>query len=207
MVGGLLVTLSLAGASLAIALVEGILLGVIASEVSFFERIVRGGFWVTSSLPLIIALYWAHYPLQEALAVVWSPFWVAVAVLSQIATFFIGNSVLHAISSLPRQLVELAVSASLSKATAIRRIYTPIIWSRVLPDFLSASLWILHGTLFASLISVPESFRVAQQINSVVHAPIPVYTALAGIFASVSLPIFALTEFLRRRLSQEGMLY
>jgi len=80
-----------------------------------------------------------------------------------------------------------------------RFIELPLVSRQVLPSILAAQVLILQSTLFASLISVEELFRVAQRINSQVYRPIQIYTALAGFFLIVCLPLYLLAYILRRR--------
>jgi ABC-type amino acid transport system permease subunit len=62
---------------------------------------------------------------------------------------------------------------------------------------------ILQATLFASLISVDEIFRVAQRINAIVYRPIEIYTALAGFFLLICLPLNGLAYFLEARFTRD----
>jgi ABC-type amino acid transport system permease subunit len=57
----------------------------------------------------------------------------------------------------------------------------------------------LQATIFASLISVGEIFRVAQRINSEVYRPVEIYTALALFFLAVCLPLHGLAQYLKKR--------
>ena len=63
----------------------------------------------------------------------------------------------------------------------------PIVLRQMIPGLLMIQVTMLQSTLFASLISVDEIFRVAQRINAVVYRPIEVYTAL-GLVLSRDLP-------------------
>jgi len=47
----------------------------------------------------------------------------------------------------------------------------------------------LHATLFTSMISVEELFRVAQRINAQIYKPIEIYTALGVFFLAICLPV------------------
>ena len=47
----------------------------------------------------------------------------------------------------------------------------------------------LQATLFASLISVDEIFRVAQRINATIYRPIEIYTCLGMFFLLICLPL------------------
>ena len=61
----------------------------------------------------------------------------------------------------------------------------------------------LQATLFASLISVDEIFRVAQRINAVEYKPVEVYTALALFFLLVCLPLNGVALLLRHRFGHD----
>jgi polar amino acid transport system permease protein len=61
----------------------------------------------------------------------------------------------------------------------------------------------LHATLFASLISVEEIFRVSQRINSTIYRPVEIYTALALFFLMVCLPINLLAAYLKKRYTRD----
>jgi ABC-type amino acid transport system permease subunit len=61
----------------------------------------------------------------------------------------------------------------------------------------------LQATLFASLISVDEIFRVAQRINARVYRPIEVYTALGVFFLAICLPMNGIALWLRRKYTRD----
>ncbi len=79
-------------------------------------------------------------------------------------------------------------------------IQLPIILRQTLPGLLMIQVAMLHATLFASLISVNEIFRVAQQINSIVYKPVEIYTALGILFLAICLPMNGLALWLRKQL-------
>ena len=60
----------------------------------------------------------------------------------------------------------------------------------------------LHTTLFASLISVEEIFRVAQRINAQIYKPVEIYTALGIFFLAISLPLNGLALWLPERFTR-----
>jgi ABC-type amino acid transport system permease subunit len=57
----------------------------------------------------------------------------------------------------------------------------------------------LQLTLFASLISVEEIFRVAQRINATIYQPVEIYTALAIFFLIICLPLNGLAIYLKKK--------
>ncbi len=61
----------------------------------------------------------------------------------------------------------------------------------------------LQATLFASLISVDEIFRAAQNINARIYRPIEIYTSLGLLFLLICGPIHGAAIFLRRRYGRQ----
>ena len=61
----------------------------------------------------------------------------------------------------------------------------------------------LQCSLFASLISVDEIFRVAQRINATIYRPVEIYSALALLFLAVCLPLNGLALWLRMRFTRD----
>jgi ABC-type amino acid transport system permease subunit len=62
----------------------------------------------------------------------------------------------------------------------------------------------LHTTLFASLISVEEIFRVAQRINAQIYRPVEIYTALGVFFLLVCLPVTGFAFWLKRKYTRDS---
>jgi polar amino acid transport system permease protein len=155
--------------------------------------------FVLSGVPIIVFLFWLHYPFQYLLGVTIKPFYTATAALSIVNTFLVADLIRTAILEFPDQYVMAAKVCGLSHQETVLRIQLPIISRQVIPNLLFVQIGMLQATLFASLISVEEVFRVAQQINSEVYRPVEIYTALALFFLAVCLPLHGLAQFLRAR--------
>jgi polar amino acid transport system permease protein len=201
---GLTVTLQLAGITWAIGLSVGSIVGAAAY---FHPRAVgwplRGCALFLSGVPFLVMLYWAHYPLQVLLGVVIVPFVTAAALLSLINTVLVAEIWRAALNDFPREYVVAARVSGLTQLEAIRFIQFPILLKATLPMLLATQVAMLQLTLFASLISVEELFRVAQRINSEIQQPILIYTALAAFFLVLTLPIYAAALVLRRRYTRD----
>jgi ABC-type amino acid transport system permease subunit len=83
------------------------------------------------------------------------------------------------------------------------RIQLPLILRQVIPALLPLQVVMLHTTLFASLISVEEIFRVAQRINAQIYRPVEIYTALGIFFLGVCLPVNGVALWLKRRFTRD----
>ncbi len=204
LLAGLKVTLRLCLIVWGAGLAGGAALGVLAAR---FRRAVGWPVWGFSfflgGIPLLVLLFWLHYPLQSLLGIVIDPFWTASFALSLVNVFLVCDIVRHAVADFPRQYVTAALVCGMSRGDALRHVEAPLVFRRVLPSLLAAQVTMLQCSLFASLISVDEIFRVAQRINATIYRPVEIYTALALLFLAVCLPLNGLALWLRHRFTRD----
>ena len=158
--------------------------------------------FVLSGIPIIVFLFWLHYPLQYMLGVVIRPFYTAAVALCIVNTLLVADIVRGALLDFPAQYVMAARVCGLSSWNTVLRIQLPIIARQVLPGVLFLQVSMLQATIFASLISVEEVFRVAQRVNTEVYRPVEIYTALALFFLAVCLPLHGLAQFMKVRFTR-----
>lgn len=198
--GGISVTIQLALIVWGVGLSIGTILGILSSKFSRVVGIpVRLCSFILSGIPVLVYLFWAHYPVQVLLGVVIDPFYTAAVVLGTINIFTVSDLISGHLKDFPEQYNIAARVCGLSIRTTILRIQLPIILRQVIPSLLVLQVIMLQTTLFASLISVEEIFRVAQRVNSIEYKPIHIYTALALLFLITCLPVNGLAIWLRRR--------
>lgn len=204
LLAGLSVTLQLALCIWVIGIVFGILLGYLGSkfrvEVGLPSRVMS---FFLSGIPVLVLLFWLHYPLQAVLHVVINPFYTTVFALSLINVFAVADVVRHSLNTFPMQYHLAAKVCGLSRRDTFRKIELPIISRQIIPTLLGIQVGMLQMTLFASLISVEELFRVAQRINSFVYKPVEVYSALAVFFLLICLPLNGLALWLKRKYTRD----
>ena len=144
-------------------------------------------------------LFWLHYPAQSLLGIVVPPFWTAVIAISLINIFTVADIVRPVIQQFPTQYLTAARVYGLSSRSILTQIQLPLILRQITPPLLISQVTMLQATLFASLISVDEIFRVAQQINAEAYRPVQIYTALALFFIFICLPLNAFAFWLQQR--------
>ena len=195
---GLLVTLQLCLVIWGSGIVLGTVLGTAGAR---WSRAVgapsRAISFVLSGIPVLVLLFWLHYPLQSMLNIVVNPFYTASVALSLINIFAVADVIRTVLREFPEQYTIAARVCGLSSAQTIRHIQFPIIFRQVIPSLLSLQVSMLQMSLFASMISVDEIFRVAQRVNALVYRPIQVYSSLAIFFLLVCLPLNGLAIWLR----------
>ncbi|MSU54652.1 MAG: ABC transporter permease subunit [Candidatus Staskawiczbacteria bacterium] len=200
---GLWVTLKLCLVIWLVGLFIGTILGYLSSkyhsEIGVPTRIIA---FILSGIPVLVLLFWLHYPLQAMLEIVIDPFFTTCFALSIVNIFAVSEIVRSALDNFPTQYNLAAKVCGLSKKETFTKIELPIIFRQIIPSLLSLQVTMLQLTIFASLISVEEIFRVGQRINSLIYQPVEIYTAMAIFFLIVCLPMNGLALWLKYKFTR-----
>lgn len=151
-----------------------------------------------AATPALVVLFWLHYPAQQLAGVVIAPFWTASLCLVLLQGFAVYRIAADSISTLPKQYLLAAQVCGLDARTTFWRIEAPILLRNALPRWLDQAVVILHTTLFASLISVDETFRVAQRVNAREYHPVAIYSIVALLFVITAGPLMILSKRMQR---------
>jgi polar amino acid transport system permease protein len=201
---GLLVTFELAAIVWLAGIVFGVFLGSLAARSPvIFGVPTRACSYALSAMPVLVFLFWLHYPAQVLLHVVIDPFVTAAVTLSVLNIFGVADIVRNVLRDFPRQYVAAAQVCGMSPWHTLVRIELPIVLRQTIPPLLTQQVAMLQATLFASLISVNEIFRVAQQINATEYKPVEIYTGLGLLFLGVCLPINATAIILKSKFTRD----
>ncbi len=201
---GLEVTLQLSSIIWGLGLFLGTLLAVAGTKFKYWIGIPSRCFsFLLSGIPILVFLFWLHYPAQSMLNLVINPFYTAALTLTIVNIFAVADIVRSALIDFPQQYLTAAKVTGLTKKQTIFKIQLPLILRTTLPALLMLQVVMLHTTLFASLISVEEIFRVAQRINAQIYRPVEIYTALGLFFLAVSLPINGFALWLRAHFTRD----
>jgi His/Glu/Gln/Arg/opine family amino acid ABC transporter permease subunit len=159
--------------------------------------------FLLSGVPILVFLFWLHYPAQAMMDVVIDPFYTGAFTLSIINIFGVADVVRGALNDFPQQYLIAAKVTGLTREQTILKIQFPLIFREVLPPLLLLQVMMLHTTLFTSLISVEEIFRAAQRINAQIYRPVEIYTALGVFFLMVCLPVNGIALYLKSRYTRD----
>ena len=203
MAAGLRVTLDLCLIIWTSGIVLGTLLGIVGAKWKVVAVPLKIFSIILAAVPALVLLFWMHYPLQTLLGVVINPFITASAALSIINISLVSDLVREALSDFPQQYVWAAQVSGLTDKETVLHLKLPIVLRQTLPGLLNIQIAMLQATLFASLISVDEIFRIAQRINSLVYRPVPIYTLLALFFILVCVPLHGIAYYLRVRFTRD----
>jgi polar amino acid transport system permease protein len=186
---GLSVTLQLYGIIVLSGIVLGLALGVAAAANPALGWVSQAASFFLGAVPTLVFLFWLHYPVQAMFNVVIDPFKTAAFTLSIVNIFAISELVRQSVRDFPQQYLVAGKVCGLKTKDLVLKIQLPLLTRQMLPAFLITQIGMLHATLFASLISVEELFRVAQRINAQIYKPVEIYTALGVFFLIVCLPV------------------
>jgi ABC-type amino acid transport system permease subunit len=201
---GLVVTFELASIVWLAGIVFGVTLGSLAARSPIvFGVPARACSYILSAMPVLVFLFWLHYPLQVLLRVVVDPFVTAAVTLSILNIFGVADIVRNVLRDFPRQYVSAAQVCGMSDWQTLVRIELPIVLRQTIPPLLTQQVAMLQATLFASLISVNEIFRVAQQINASEYKPVEIYTGLGLLFLGFCLPLNAAALILKSKFTRD----
>lgn len=197
---GVTTTLQLAAICWLMGLFGGTLIGHVTDNKTL-KLIVNSFGFLISSIPVLVMLYWFHYPLQASIGFVISPFVTSAAVLGVVNIFMVANTISHARDRVPKEFSECAQIYGVMGVKRFFKIDFPLIIRTSLPSIINIQVSILHMTLFTSLISLDELFRTAQRINSLEYRPIEIFSLVALFYLVLSAPLI----FISRHLSTAYM--
>lgn len=200
---GLAVTLQLCAIIWSAGLVLGGALGLAGARFGLVGWSSRLFSFILGGIPLLVFLFWLHYPAQAMFNLVIDPFYTAAFTFAVVNIFAVADTVRTALADFPQQYMTAAKVTGLTRRQTVFRIQLPLILRSVLPTLLLLQVSMLHITLFASLISVEELFRVAQRINAQIYRPVEIYTALGLFFLAVCLPVNGFAFWLKRRFTRD----
>ena len=197
---GFLTTLKLLGCIILIGIPFGILLGVIGGRYnSEIGKVIKASRFITKVIPVLVFLFWLHYPLQSLLGIVVDPFWTTIIALGIINMIATAHIVTIELELLPKSYSEAGITLGMSKNQVIKYIELPLLIRRTLPQLLLNQASMLEYTLFASLISVPELFRTAQTINAMIYKPVEIYSLLVLFFLAILAPLHLFISWLQKK--------
>lgn len=204
MLAGLWVTLKLSMIIWGFGIVVGSIIGAIgASYRTSVGNVSKVISILLAGIPALVFLFWMHYPFQELLSVVIDPFYTSALTLSVINIFMVADLVRGAIVDFPNQYTDAAKICGINPTDTVLKIQLPILLRQIIPGLLIVQISMFQMTIFASLISVDEIFRVAQRINARIYRPVEIYTMLAIFFIAVCVPLHILAHWLRVRFTRD----
>lgn len=135
---GLAVTLQLSAIVWLSGLVLGGALGMAGARFWPAGLVSRIFSFILGGVPLLVFLFWLHYPAQAMFNVVIDPFYTAAFTFSIVNIFAVADIVRGALADFPQQYLIAAKVTGLTRGQTIFRIQFPLILRSTLPTLLRA---------------------------------------------------------------------
>jgi arginine/ornithine transport system permease protein len=188
----------------ALALFFGMLIALPASlslaRKSRFSPLVRAYVYVFRGTPLLVQTYLIYYGLSQFEAVrdsfAWpilrEAWWCAVIAFSLNSGAYTAEILRGAIKTTPKGEIEGAMAIGLSKRQVTWLVLLPSAMRRALPQYGNEVVFMLHGTVVASIITIQDILGVGRTVNA------KYYIAYEGILTAAVL--YMIITFLLVRL-------
>jgi octopine/nopaline transport system permease protein len=213
LLGGLPLTLKLAGASIGL----GMLLALALALTRLYGHAalgwpIRGFVGFFRGTPLLVQIFLIYYGLgqfrPELQAIgLWTffrePYWCAVLALT-FNTAAYGSEILRgAIAGVPRGLVEAARASGLSPALTLRLVVLPLAVRQAIPAYGNEIILMVKGTSLASIVTLMEVTGIAQSLIATTYRAIEVFVCAGLIYLALNFIIIRALAVLERRLWPE----
>lgn len=206
-------TLPLLGQAVLVTLLLGIASFAIGSVIGLFVALARlsgyrvlrylaiGYVSVVRGTPLLIQILLIYFGLPQ-LGIIISPIPAAIAALSLNGSAYLSENFRAGVISVHRGQREAAHSLSMTYAQSMRRVILPQAARIALPPVGSRFIAIMKDTSLASVITVSELTRLANQVGSATFRYIEMFLIIAFVYWVINATFSAGQEVLERRLAR-----
>lgn len=200
---GLVITLQISLAGMAMALVVGLALEL--GRTSAMRPVVKLAQWSTNicrSIPLFVLLFWIYYGFSLKFGVQLTEFQAGAAALGLTGGGYMAEIYRGGLLGVEEGQREGALAIGLSRAQAMWLVVFPQAMRIILPPTVNVYVGLIKGATIVSIIGVADMIYVAQYVSLESFTPFELYSVAGAAFISVTLSISAIAMLLERRLSR-----
>jgi His/Glu/Gln/Arg/opine family amino acid ABC transporter permease subunit len=199
---GLLATLKVCLAAIALGIVLGFVLGfgalsrfrLVRIAVLAYVDFVRG-------TPLLVQIFLVYFALP-VIGINFNEYWAGVIALSLNAGGFICEIVRASMQSIDRGQTEAAESIGMRHRQIVLYVLFPQAWRRILPPLTNELISLIKGSALLSAISVYELTHAGQEIIATYFSPFEIFLLIALYYYALISALAWLSRYLERRLPQ-----
>jgi His/Glu/Gln/Arg/opine family amino acid ABC transporter permease subunit len=199
---GLLATLKVCLAAIAIGIVLGFVLGfgalsrfrAVRIAVLAYVDFVRG-------TPLLVQIFLVYFA-RPVIGINFNEYWAGVIALSLNAGGFICEIVRASMQSVDRGQTEAAQSIGMRHGQIVLHVLFPQAWRRILPPLTNELISLIKGSALLSAISVYELTHAGQEIIATYFSPFEIFLLIALYYYALISALAWLSRYLERRLPQ-----
>jgi polar amino acid transport system permease protein len=196
---GAVVTLSLAVGALLIAMLLGLVLGMLRSSKRKYlsaPAIVYIEFF--RSTPTLVQLVWIYYSLPILTGIQLGSFVAVMLGLGLHSAAYMAEIFRAGVNSIDQGQWDAARSIGMSHLRAARRIILPQAVRRMIPPFINEFANLMKLTTLGSVVAVYELLHESDNLIASTYRPLEIYTTLAVVFAIIIFPFIFASQRLER---------
>jgi len=202
-IGGIVLTLYLAGISLLLAFVVGLIFGLMRNSrrpwikypaVAYIELVRR--------MPLIMVIFWFVFLLPKVFGYVIDDIYNVIIAFVCFSGAYMAEIVRAGILSVGKGQMEAARSTGLTKAQAMTYVVLPQALKNMIPSFVNQFMSLTKDTSLAWFVGLFELTTVSSQVsNRVLIAPTEIFLFCAMVYFVICYSLSAASRWLERRLA------
>lgn len=202
---GVIVTLELWAACLAIGLILGFFIALMrVSPAAPLRFLGRAFVEIFRNIPALIQLIWFFYAFPILIGAQLTPFTAAVLGISLNTAAFSAEIYRSGIQSLERGQWEGAMAIGMSRVATFRRVILPQVFRRMLPAFTNRAVEVAKVTSLASVLSVHELMYQGRLLSSTYYRPLEILTTVGIVYLVMIYPMTWTSAALERRMRRKA---
>jgi polar amino acid transport system permease protein len=198
---GVLATLQISLAAIAVGLLGGIVVGVLncrKMHLPFLKVIFNGFVWVIRGTPLFVQVLIIYYALPELIGLSLSPFSAGVIALGINSTAYISEIVKAGINAIADGQWEASFVLGLSRWKTLKGIILPQMFRISLPGLTNELTALIKETSILMVIGVAELTKISKDIVARELDPMTIYLAAAAFYLIMTSTISFFTHKIQR---------
>ena len=206
---GVCVTVELTTIALAIGLLIAVPAALaMARKTPYFGWLAAGYVYVFRGSPLLVQAYLIYYGLSQFESVRDSMFWpflreaywCALLAFSLNTGAYTAEILRGAIVATPVGEIESAKALGLSRGRTTRLIELPSAFRRALPQYGNEVIFMLHGSVIASVITIQDILGAGRTLNAKYYVAYEGFLTAAALYMALTACVVLLTRLAERRL-------
>ncbi len=199
---GVRLTVALTICALLCSLVLGFIWNLMeTSSIAPLRWISRIVITITRGIPIIVQLFYVYFVLPD-MGIQLNGFSAGVVGLSFAYSVYQAEIFRSGFNSIDRSLIETAESFGMRPSVILRRIKLPLAFRVMLPPLGNTSIMLLKDSSIASTITVVELTGRGQMLAVSTFRNSVVYTLVAVLYLTMSLPLTFVGRYFERRLKR-----
>jgi His/Glu/Gln/Arg/opine family amino acid ABC transporter permease subunit len=203
LVNGLVITLEVAVAGMAIAMVVGLLVAVLRmSRLPLLSVAAAAYIQVLRGVPLFVFLFWLYYGLAKLLGIALGPFVAGALALGLTGSAYMAEVYRGGLQAVDPGQREAALAMGMSRWQAFRDVVSPQALRLVIPPTVNVFVGLLKGATIVSIIGVADMLYLAQVVSLRTFTPFELYTVAGLVLVAVTVAVAGFAYALERRSSR-----